>query len=648
MKNGNHFLACLLWLSFINEVLYWKLFCISIVLMYTVFRKDVFLLVKYIVILVIILVLQNINSGSNEVINGRVIEVKEKYVLIEHNFNKYIVYDEAFNYDDVVEVRCNVDKITSMDNRAGFNYEVWSKHKGIVGSCTSVSSSIIKRGNTLRNVIYQQIESMPKDTKAVMKMFLLKEHDSSNAYFSILLSSGIHVAMLISMFRKVLRYFFDKDSTEHIVILVAVFLCLIYNFSFFTLRILIRIITKYLVNDKREAWGIYAILLMVIYRGYVLDVVLIYSLTLSFISSFSYRRRILSSSIVICLLQLIINGFFSIKQYVLSQLVRPVFSFVYVLCIMRIWLNFDRVFIKINELVSLIINSESSDPLVLIGKPHPLIVASIIILLVFYQRYSDNSRLTACMWLLVLNNFQCCFRPYAKVVYIDVGQGDSTLVSLPFNKGNFLIDTGGSTYKDIAKDILYPVLSSYGIRDLDAVIITHDDIDHAGGLESLSSLIEIDEVITQKNNIYSFENIQFYDFLSEYEFEDGNANSLITYFDIYGTRFLILGDIGKEQESILINERGNFVVDVLKVAHHGSKTSTSDKLLTSTKPRLSIISAGENNRYGHPSTEVIERLRAYKINYLSTTTSGAIEINIFPHGYFVYTFKKEFAIIINR
>ena len=336
------------------------------------------------------------------------------------------------------------------------------------------------------------------------------------------------------------------------------------------------------------------------------------------------------------------------KEYLVTRALRILFSFVYLLSFIRIWVNFDGIFSIISELLDFLFLSSNYQAFMIIGKPSLLIVILIIIMAIGYTVHKKRKYLLIIIALLTINNFQGYIRPYAIVSYIDVGQGDATLIALPFNRGNILIDTGGNISYDVGKNIVFPVVSSYGIRSLDAVILTHDDYDHVGGYESLSKMMFIKKTIRDKNAEYRAKDFVLYDLLADYQFDEGNANSLTAYFEIYGTTFLVLGDIGVNQEGVLVSDNGNLHVDVLKLAHHGSKTSSSDKLLQITKPTLAIISAGRNNRYRHPAIEVTKRLDSYLIPYLNTGYSGAIEINVFASGYFVHTTRREFAIIINR
>ena len=256
--------------------------------------------------------------------------------------------------------------------------------------------------------------------------------------------------------------------------------------------------------------------------------------------------------------------------------------------------------------------------------------------------------LVALVILLFANRYQAYLRPYPLVVTIDVGQGDSALVSLPFNRGNILIDTGGLFGSDVAKDITLPVLSSYGIDKLRVVELSHSDHDHSGGYDSLKKLITIEQTITTKTEYFEVSGVKFYDLLSDQDYEDENANCLTAYFDLAGIKFLYTGDITSTVEKELISKHDGLKVDILKLAHHGSNTSNSEKFLQQVQPILAIISSGKNNSYHHPSSEVIERLKENRIAYLNTAYCGSIELKLWPIIKIVQTADGQFAIIFKN
>jgi competence protein ComEC len=257
------------------------------------------------------------------------------------------------------------------------------------------------------------------------------------------------------------------------------------------------------------------------------------------------------------------------------------------------------------------------------------------------------------------------FSSKGEVSIIDVGQGDSILIQLPYNKGNYLIDTGGNisfpseAWKkekqkfEVGEDILVPYLKAIGITKLDLLILTHGDMDHIGGSLALLREMEVEEIFLpsleapkttaekeiinlaqhQKSRItYVYEGLSWR--VSDSHFEilaphpqfsgEKNEGSIVLHAQIGGLNWLFTGDLGIEGEKLLLTSYPHMKINVLKVGHHGSKTSTSDEFIQTFTPEYAIISAGKQNRFGHPHPDVLKTLQLYKSNIMRTDLNGEI------------------------
>jgi competence protein ComEC len=248
-----------------------------------------------------------------------------------------------------------------------------------------------------------------------------------------------------------------------------------------------------------------------------------------------------------------------------------------------------------------------------------------------------------------------------KVTVIDVGQGDSIFIKLPNNQGNLLIDTGGIISYDtekwkkrknnysITQSKTIPYLKSLGLNHLDYLILTHGDADHMGESINLINKFKINNVIFNKGeynkletnlinvlkskkisyykskDILNINNYKFY-FLNSQIYNDENSNSNIIYFKYNNYSFIFMGDATREVEEKIINDYHLENITFLKVGHHGSNTSTSSNFIKNINPKISLISVGENNRYGHPKEEVLTILKNTKI--YRTDLEGSILIKI--------------------
>ena len=263
--------------------------------------------------------------------------------------------------------------------------------------------------------------------------------------------------------------------------------------------------------------------------------------------------------------------------------------------------------------------------------------------------------------MLLIHKGYIYFNSNLYVYYLDVGQGDSALIRLPNNSGNILIDTGGKfSYEmekwrekrskySIVKSSTIPFLKSFGIKKLDYFILSHGDYDHMGEAINLVENFKVEKVIFNCGLYNDLENelievldkkkIKYYScikelnidnnkfhFLQTKEYDNENENSNVIYTELNGYKFMFMGDAGVEKEKDILEKYNISNVDVLKVGHHGSKTSSSKSFINEINPKNSIISVGKNNRYGHPNKEVLNNLKGSKI--YRTDLDGSIMFKI--------------------
>ncbi|HHQ0814090.1 TPA: DNA internalization-related competence protein ComEC/Rec2, partial [Listeria innocua] len=305
---------------------------------------------------------------------------------------------------------------------------------------------------------------------------------------------------------------------------------------------------------------------------------------------------------------------------------------------------------------------------IITGRPSTIMLVLIIatILLFFYQWQKKQFPIGIFICFCLLCYFSS-FNATGKVSFIDVGQGDSILIQLPKNKGNYLIDTGGELLVEkeawtkkrkpftIGGSILTPVLKSKGISSLDKVIITHSDADHMEGLDELQKNIAIKELVFAKGAenkaimreaIKTMPKVKQTIILAEAQWqvgqnkfeclypnemgEGGNDDSIVLKAILDNKTWIFTGDLEASGEKALLDK--SIKADILKVGHHGSKTSTSKAFVNQVKPTYAIISCGLKNRFGHPHKETIDTLVEAEAMIFRTDLQGEI----------FYTFGKGF------
>ena len=212
-----------------------------------------------------------------------------------------------------------------------------------------------------------------------------------------------------------------------------------------------------------------------------------------------------------------------------------------------------------------------------------------------------------------------------KIIFCDVGQGDGMVVI----KNNFqlMIDTGPDNKR------MLTCLSKYlpfWDKTIEAVVVTHNDSDHSGGLASIRKYYRIDEQNIyagnlRENDMLRYENISFETLSSDCSGCEDNDGSVVGILRTDELNVLMMGDASSALEQKLVwRKRLNNKISILKVSHHGSNTATSEELLKSIRPDEAVISVGKQNKFGHPTKEVLDRLVAAGVKVKRTDLEGDI------------------------
>ncbi|WP_161568271.1 DNA internalization-related competence protein ComEC/Rec2 [Anaerobacillus alkaliphilus] len=326
----------------------------------------------------------------------------------------------------------------------------------------------------------------------------------------------------------------------------------------------------------------------------------------------------------------------------------------------------------------------------LFGQPPLYIVALYYVAIggIFYswEKFNSTTSLLKSSSLFIIVLLLHWHLPYltseGEVTMLDVGQGESILIELPRRKAVYLIDTGGivqTGFKpefmkrerefDVGRDVVVPYLKAKGVRKIDKLILSHGHYDHIGGAEALIDVISVETIlygigsvegIYEKQLLEKFREIgtkiifvkqgdywrtgnsEFF-ILSPFGKEQSlNNRSIVLYTEFGGLKWLFPGDLEVEGERRLLENYPQLDVDVLKVGHHGSFTSTTEDLLEQVNPKIALISLGKNNLYGHPHKDVIERLNERNIKVFRTDQNGAIRYKFKQGtGYFETMIKEK-------
>lgn len=288
-----------------------------------------------------------------------------------------------------------------------------------------------------------------------------------------------------------------------------------------------------------------------------------------------------------------------------------------------------------------------------------------IILYCIKSKKNNKCKIIICLLIvLILINFIIYIFPQKlRIFFIDVGQGDSTLIITP-DKKTVLIDGGGSDSFDVGKKVLLPYLLDRRILKIDYVLISHFDTDHCGGILTIMEKVKVKNIIISEQaehseNYERFKKLMIHKKIRLIEVKKGdkikierysefkilfptsrllsenplNNNSIVAQFNYNNFKMLFTGDIEKlAEQQILKTEKAEIRADILKVAHHGSKTSSIPEFIKAVRPRIALIGVGKNNTFGHPNQQTIKNLENIKCRIYRTDLQGEIIIKIDQKG----------------
>lgn len=623
------------------------------------------------------------NNSYELIIDDYKINDKTITIYFDNIIGKYYVdnnekvkeFKDNYSFGDKIYIEGEISVPNNNTIPNNFNYKDYLYHKYIYYIIKIDKIKMISKNDNIflniKNSIYKRIDTI-KYNDYLYAFILGKSYyiDSEvlnnykiNGITHLFALSGLHVSMFSSIILFILKKIKLSEKLSYFITnLFLIFFAFIASFTpsivrsvlFFILSSINNVYYLY-IKPKYLLYIVFSILIF-INPFYIYDTGFILSFCISFfILLFNEKNKInnnLLSILVISILStlsslpIIINmayeinilGFINNLFFIpyVTYIVFPLSIIVVFISKLSFILNF---LIIIMEYISKVSSNILNVKLIFPKMSLFLIIIYYVLLILIVKKI--NLKKIFIIYLSFLY-FRCNFDKNNYVYFIDVGQGDSALIVTKNNK-SILIDTGGkvgSNYS-LMKSNVIPFFKSIGIRKLDYLFITHGDYDHAGYGIDLVNNFNVKNRFTNKGkynslekklNIKSFnnsyikiDNVEIYSLNSKL-YNNENSDSLVLLVIIDNYKLLFMGDASINTEKDIMNNYDIGDVFILKVGHHGSKTSSSEEFINSVNPKYSIISVGKNNKFGHPNKEVLDNLSNSKI--YRTDIDGSIMFKI--------------------
>ncbi|MDD3348778.1 MAG: DNA internalization-related competence protein ComEC/Rec2 [Bacilli bacterium] len=631
---------------------------------------------------------------TNE-IEGTIIQIesKENYnkLFVKAKDYKKIVYDYDFmdlKPGDKIYVRGINLEVSGQRIENGFDYRAYLHHQKIDQVLQSEEIRVISTSFHLANIsflLHKYIARFPNKSQAFMKAIILGDDSGLpldfakglqiNGISHLFAVSGLHIGLLVIMIKKFLGLF---QTSEQIVTIITIVILSGYLIATCAAASILRACLLYfggLINKKGkfglktiDIIAIVFIVLLLFNPYYIYNTSFILSFLMAFMIILisplikkyhsQWQVLIISTIAIVITLPIIIN--FNNQMNLLSPLLNVVYiAFFSIFILPATLLVFILPFLA-NAYQYLLVVFEKivifSSKYINIRLVFPdftewqiLIYYLLIIGIVYCFKKCCYRKMICGVFLLflVVMAYYPVLNIKGEVSFLDLANGEAILVHTPFSECTALIDTGEGKSEEVTNFLL-----SKGIRKLDYLILTHNHSDHNGEAKTILKNIKVKNIITSKydNSIYAATSITkkvgideqimcgkttFQVLNPKIRSEDENDNSLVLYVKIGALGFLFLGDVSKRIEEQIANY--HIDVDVIKVAHHGSITSTNPILLATFKPKYAIIQTGRVAKFAFPHSQTITTLHQFGVITYQTNKDYSIK----------YTYTKKSSSFIS-
>ena len=609
----------------------------------------------------------------------------------------YLSSEEEKKYYDSLDLGVTLKLEGELNNPVNntipnnFNYKKYLYFNRIYKTFNVKKIKVINKNYNLlysiKNLIINRIKKY-KNNDYLMMFILgdksLLDKEQYNIYSSLSVThifaiSGLHISILSLIFLKVFSVFKNKKYI-FVILILLLYMCIT---SFLPSVVRSVIFFSFIYLNKRynfdlEIHNIFYLsisFILLIEPFYLYNLGFLYSSLISFV--LIKYNKIINGNFIIKMIKISILSFLvslpitvnsnyevNILGFINNLIFIPFISFIlYPLSLLTFIFKFlDNIYYMFIYVLEFISNYLFVFKIVIPKMSVICIFIYYIFLYLFLNTYKKKY-LVILLVLILMNKYKYLLDSSSYVYFFDVGQGDSSLIIN--NHKLIMIDTGGK--EDYVKeawmektkyyytDSIIKCIKSLGYTFIDTLILSHGDYDHMGEALHLVKNFKVNNIILNCGDFNNLENelIRYVDnknvyscikkyndliFLQTKNFDNENDNSNIVLTKIDGISFMFMGDASSTTESEILNKYNLSNIDVLKVGHHGSKTSSSEYFINKINPKYSIISVGKNNRYGHPNKEILNVLTNSKI--YRTDENGSIIIKMNNNSLSIVTYKN--------
>lgn len=576
-----------------------KWYCVLLILSIS------FIYLKYYSVLLAILYVVSLLSLPTQSI-GYVRTLNENYFLL----NDTIIYAKNIPYYSYVKVSGTKEKIEKRQHTYYQPFQNKLLQDNIFYQIKKPTVEIIEEGKHFLTFLQQKIKSFDSETQSFLKhiLFNLKE-DEQFSYM------GLCLVGFISCLQYILKLFLSQSKIRWIKFILYCILIVLYDFQFFILKVFMIHLISYLKWGIKDKLALNALVLFWI-KPSSLTSPYLWILLLS-----EQRINIFDKLFYQCIVQSIIFNQINIIMLFFYAYIRYIAGILYCLAIITVITNIS--FLNVFKIIS---NFLKQIHIFTIN----INIMSIVFLGICLIK-NKTIRYSLFGICLILN----LFHPLGEVTFINVGQGDAIFIRTPFHQQTILIDTGSPYNYQSLKNFL----KAKGVYQINRLLITHLDSDHSGNIDNLQRDFKVHSVVYDFKIIE--DNIHLIN-INEKKYNNENDNSQVILFNYSDLNFLLMGDASIQVEKDLMKKYNFHFVDILKIGHHGSHTSSDELFLKNINPTLSIYSSGKNNHYNHPSPIVKERF--HKLGFFTLNTADVGDITIYNFGFIHFFITSDWHI----